>query len=196
MGHSGQLRGCRRPNLLPPCNLVSSLLYLSTAPECKAPSPGRGPGAGGIGEDAIERRKMWKDSHCPFPARLPGTLKLVAASGTRREAQGHDGRPRKSPDEPHAPKGPDRGERVQPLATPATRTFLTCTPFSQLDMKIGALADVMQRQNGLIPGMAPSTSRDHSEAMLYANTQKILFVTPPPLSAVAPHIPRCFSHAP
>jgi hypothetical protein len=49
----------------------------------------------------------------------------------------------------------------------------------QLDMKINALADVMKRQNGLIPGMAPSTSRDHTEAMLYANTQNILFVRKP-----------------
>eukprot|EP00282_Hemiselmis_andersenii_P045117 CAMPEP_0172048972 /NCGR_PEP_ID=MMETSP1043-20130122/1822_1 /TAXON_ID=464988 /ORGANISM="Hemiselmis andersenii, Strain CCMP441" /LENGTH=379 /DNA_ID=CAMNT_0012707919 /DNA_START=155 /DNA_END=1290 /DNA_ORIENTATION=+ len=51
---------------------------------------------------------------------------------------------------------------------------------NELDMKVQALADVMKRQNGLIPGVAPSKSRDHSEAMLYVNISKILQTFRPP----------------
>ncbi len=47
----------------------------------------------------------------------------------------------------------------------------------ELDSKISGFADIIRRQNGLIPGVQPSKSRDHTESKLYAQVVSTIQVS-------------------
>ncbi|KAJ1485894.1 hypothetical protein T484DRAFT_2387924 [Baffinella frigidus] len=50
----------------------------------------------------------------------------------------------------------------------------------EFDSKINECAEVIRRQNGMIPGLGPSKSRDHSQSVLYLKVVSILDTFQPP----------------
>lgn len=41
----------------------------------------------------------------------------------------------------------------------------------EFDSKIMQFAEIIKRQNGLVPGLKPSTSREHTQSVLYLKGQ-------------------------
>ena len=60
----------------------------------------------------------------------------------------------------------------------------------EFDAKIKEIANLIKRQNGLVPGQAPSTSREHTQSVLYLRAVQVIEQFLPPRLPATVYYPR------
>jgi len=60
----------------------------------------------------------------------------------------------------------------------------------EFDGKIKEIADLLKRQNGLVPGQSPSNSREHTQSVLYLQTVQVIERFMPPRLPAPVYYPR------
>ena len=60
----------------------------------------------------------------------------------------------------------------------------------EFDAKIKEIANLIKRQNGLVPGQAPSSSREHTQSVLYLRAVQVIEQFLPPRLPATVYYPR------